>query len=688
MRVILILAAAIGAAASGASVPAERGRFAPSHASYGPGRVRGSTLARTDDCAVCHADVAAQWRTSAHSFASFNNPIYRVSVEGFREESGRRRSRHCGGCHDPALLVDGVMDGEVAPADPRAHAGVGCRTCHGIEHATLDGNGSYALTSREIPIPEPDDAASVARHVARVAMPQLRTAELCGSCHRAFLGAMTGNERHLAGADDVTPWQRSGNAGSKLARIDDPGAERECRTCHMPLEDATMGDLAATDGKVSSHRFLGGHTWLAAMRGDADGLARAREMLVGAASIDVLPADGASIEAGERVLLDVVVRNLRVGHRFPGGTQDAQDTWISLEVQDADGRTLARAGADHAATGDDPTAHRLRALVVGEDGQPLLAREAHLFRAVAFNQTIAPRDAAVVQYAFEAPARLRSPLRVTAKLLHRSRGLPLQRAACDDSRGARGRAFGRAADSRTGSSLDPCAPQPVTEVARAEVEIGDGARRASVRPDWKRFYEHGLALLGGVQERLDEARPSLDRALAGAETGRDRAIVMVALGRLAARTGRTSEAISWADRAGSLVPGHPALDRLRGDAYAAVWRWREAVPPLRAAARTAPRDDSVWAALAIALGSASDFPGSLQAALSGLRRAPRDPDLLRAQALALREQGRAAVARTAWDASLRYRTADDAHDLAARCADEVPGCALERQPVHVHEMTP
>ena len=37
----------------------------------------GAMLADVDSCASCHPDVAAQWSSSAHSFASFGNPIYR-----------------------------------------------------------------------------------------------------------------------------------------------------------------------------------------------------------------------------------------------------------------------------------------------------------------------------------------------------------------------------------------------------------------------------------------------------------------------------------------------------------------------------------------------------------------------------------------------------------------------------------
>ena len=104
----------------------------------------GTMLADVDSCATCHPDVAAQWSSSAHSFASFGNPIYRFSVEMARAQLGKTQSRHCGGCHDMPLMVDGLMTGDepIPSHDMRAHSGVTCRLCHGVQSTTKDGNGS------------------------------------------------------------------------------------------------------------------------------------------------------------------------------------------------------------------------------------------------------------------------------------------------------------------------------------------------------------------------------------------------------------------------------------------------------------------------------------------------------------------------------------------------------------------
>jgi tetratricopeptide (TPR) repeat protein len=699
------------------AIPAAAAERGPSEARFAPGaRPMGAVLADVEACETCHADVAAMWRTSAHAFASFNNPIYRVSVDRFRAEVGPEASRHCAGCHDVAPLADGIMDRPVSytagvpsppldASDKRGRAGVTCRACHGIEEARPDGNGSYTLAARPIPFPREGDPESVRRHKAAVTPAPLRTEALCASCHRSFLDKDTGNPHYLAGADDVTPWQRSVYAGSRLSRVDDEIPEQGCQSCHMPREEATRGDAAAKGGKVASHRFLGGHTWLAGMRGDGAQLARVQKMLEGAASIDVaavihprdgsrsLPADGAPVAPGEPLVLDVVVKNQRTGHRFPGGTIDAADTWIEVTVDDARGHRIAEAGTAEEATGQDPSAHVLRALMANGEGVPLFGREVNRFQASIANHTIAPRDVEVVELAFDAPAVLDEdalPLRVRARLRHRARSLDLQRAACADSQTPWGRAYAAA------SPLDPCAPQPVTDVAHAEVLLGRASSPPpGAPPVWRRLLDHAYGLQHVLQERLDEARPSLDRALADLEAGdpesprgspRDRAAVLAALAYLEAHEGRTDEALRQLDRASALLPGHPALQSLRGEALSLVWRWGDALAPLDEATRAAPRDDAAWTRLAVALGShGGDERATLSAAATGLARQPRDPDLLRVEALALGALGdpRAPSGMAAYEA---FRPADAIPGVRAACSARVPGCALERNPVHVHRM--
>jgi len=693
-------------------MPRPPGGFAPSlvtiDGAHNTGDLSdGTMLADVDSCSSCHPDAAAQWATSAHSFASFGNPIYRVNVELARKELGKDASRHCGGCHDMPLMIDGLMTGPAAipAADLRAHSGVTCRLCHGIEAVTKDGNGSY--TWSRVPLVQPvlGDAASIAKHKAQVSVKALGT-ELCVGCHRGFLSPDMGLPVHLIGLDEPGAWRNSAWTGNGMGRVDQV-TPKTCIDCHMEREAVSKDEYGAKDGAIASHRFMGGHTWMAAMRGDTAQVARMQAKLEGAASIDIagarldagngakawhLPADGAPVVAGARLELDVVVRNLLVGHRFPGGVLDIQDTWVEVEVRDHAGQLVASSGLDHERDAADDDAHVLRTLVVDDKGQQLDEHQLAEFRTQVATQTLAPREAQVVRYAFTVPTSLTAaqlPLVASARLRHRSRTLRMQAAVCNESKTAAGKAFIAGARGARDVELDPCKPQPITLIAETRVELGAGSAISTARPAWEREYEHGMALVATVSERLEEARAVLETALAIAPPGKPRAMILVQLAEVAAKQGRADDTLALVAQARELLPkpGPAVLDAVTAEALMRVWRWDEAVAPSRAAATKAPGNSNAWMMLARCLGSVADDAGALAAAATGLELSPRDPDLLRTQATAL-----AGLHRTEADAALaaydRFRSPDFSAELRIECAGSSPVCAREREQGHTHEMRP
>ncbi len=687
-----------------ATLPSAPGEFAPSlMALAGQGDVDGTRLSDVDTCSMCHAAIADQWGASAHSFASFNNPIYRANVELARTELGKEQSQHCGGCHDASLQVDGLMLGEVPADDLRAHSGVTCRLCHGVDSVTSDGNGSYVLSRQTIATPNLDDPASIAAHRADATVKPLG-AELCVSCHRGFLSPDVDVPVHMSGIDEPTFWRSSAYTGNGVGRVDKV-EKQTCIDCHMATEPAIGDEVAAHDGVVASHRFLGGHSWMAGMRGDATQLEKTQAKLRGVASIDVagallegtasaagtwhLPADGAPIAPGATVSLDVVVRNLLVGHRFPGGVGDVQDTWIELEITDARGKTIASSGLAHATDAADEEAHVLRSYVANDQGEILEGHELPRFRGMIANQTIAARDAIAERYTFTAPADVQLPLRVDARLRHRSRSLRFQDEICTVSKTPAGRAFHDGTIAARDADLDACRAQPITEIAETTVWLGAGSENHPTRPAWQRLYEHGMALVSVVTERLDEPNDILEAALAlvPADDARGRAAVLTQLGAVAGRQGRTDDALALLAEARGLLgdPYPPALDYLAADALARVWRWDEAAEYAAKASTKAPLNTAAWVMLAKTLGSLADDRGALAAARGGLALSPREPDLLRSQATALRNLD-PALADQALAAFDRFRSPDNAPALRMTCAAASPRCAREREAGHTHLM--
>ena len=635
------------------------------------------------NCGSCHADIAAQWKTSTHALASFTNPIYRVTIDKLRVDRGSGPSRMCASCHDLALLTAGAMEEkEIAAEDPRAHAGVSCTTCHSTVHASLDGNGSLTLRADEV-FPSAPEESTLEKHRARVASTTLRTAELCGTCHRAFLQAETGNTAAFFGMDDFGAWQRSAWAGSTAERPDHV-ASQDCRACHMPREAAMLGDVAAKKGTVPSHRFLGAHTTLAAMRGDAAQVARLQAFLEKSATIDVaavkvneeawsMPAEAARPNPGDTIDVDVVVFNERTGHRFPGGVLDNQGTRVEVTVRTAKGDVIA--------VSDD---HQVRSQIVDAQGQPVQRRETHEFVTAVWNHTVPSRDARVTRIRALVPATLMPdafPLRIEARLTHRARSDEMMKMACDELKTPRGQAFQAAAFKQTGAKLDPCVTQPVTLIDRAEVSLLGIASHDT----WVRSYRRGLGLSVGLQEYLDEALGAFEHAKAVA-VGDEAGVTEWALGQLAGKRGQLPLALEHLKAAQKqLGPTAPIL-RARGDAYAQVCKWKEAAAAWTAALKLAPNELALWQSIAMAEASVGRYPQALAAAQGGLALFPRDGDCLRVQALALQHLGRPSD--VALEAALKWRVPDDGPRAKAQCSAKVPGCAQRRNPVPLFEAHP
>src|SRR5262249_16842504 len=163
--------------------------------------------------------------------------------------------------------------------------------------------------------------------------------------------------------------------------------------------------------------------------------------------------------------------------------------------------------------------HVLRALVVDEHGNVLEHHEMPMMRTLIQSQTLAVREAQAIRYSLDGmPKDVKLPLTVTARLRHRSRTLAMQDAACTPSKTALGKAFLDGAKGTRQVHLDPCRPQPITLIAETKVQLGAPST-------WDKTYEHGMALVSVVSERLDEARTVLEQALAMAPDGKARAMV-------------------------------------------------------------------------------------------------------------------------------------------------------------------
>ena len=387
--------------------------------------------------------------------------------------------------------------------------------------------------------------------------PFFRESGYCATCHKVGLSEPVNNYRWLRGQNEFDSWDDSGVSLNAARTFYLPPARQVCQDCHMPLEPAPRGDMAAANGMVRSHRFLGANTALPYLRGDTATLRRIEDFLraeklrvdvfavrVGAAGAVPRPAEqgagaampeadgvagatwvladrGSGVPAGVPVTFDVVVRNLGVGHTFPGGTNDSNEGWIEFTVTDEDGRRLAASGllADDGHL--DPFAHTFKAVMVDRDGNAIRKRNAQDIHATVYKNVIGPGSADVAHYELTLPPELAgSEVTVSARLLWRK----FDRVYTEFAFETNPSGFG---------GFDAVPDLPVTEIAADSVRVlvipGGGAlagetagvadrARMGDRPverpraepvgnvDWTRHNDYGIALLlEGDHRRAAEA---------------------------------------------------------------------------------------------------------------------------------------------------------------------------------------
>ena len=397
-----------------------------------------------ESCARCHPDIVAQWEVSAHRFASFNNPFYRRSVELTRETAGKQASQWCGGCHDPAIMMAGNMMKDIDPLTPESQAGLTCMACHAIDqiHSQV-GNGHYNIQDAT---PSPylfdeskdgigrflHDYALKAKpnvHKAEMLKPFFRESIFCSVCHKVSLDVPVNNYRWFRGQNEYDAWHNTGVIHNNPMTWYEPPATKNCQDCHMQHEPAILGDLAAKKGKVRSHRFLSVNTALPYIRGDQDSIDRIEQDL----QDEKLRLDLFALRRGDRLIatalnktrprvapgdelqLDVVVRNLGVGHTFPGGTNDSNEGWLEVKVS-GDSGVLWHHGGLREDKHVDPRAHFYKAVIVDRHGQRIAKRNAADIYTVVYANVIPPSTSDIARYAFTVPKDWKGPVRIDVAL--------------------------------------------------------------------------------------------------------------------------------------------------------------------------------------------------------------------------------------------------------------------------------
>jgi tetratricopeptide (TPR) repeat protein len=613
------------------------------------------------NCRRCHADIAEQWESSAHRLSSFENPFYAVSVEALRKDpkDGVKRARWCAGCHDPAVMLTGRWEQPVERTETHSRAGLTCLACHAIEKLhDVGGNGGYFLRDDPTdPYIFAETALGVhdkllqaypAVHKRQMLKAELhRTSEFCSTCHKVSLEAAVNDYRWIRGQDEYDAWHSSGVNQARAATFYLPPDRKVCQDCHMPLEVARKGDLAAKNGFVKSHRFAAANSGLPFVRKDAEQLKLVESFLKGACRLDVFAlANGSDViapldsarPAGD-FELHVVVRNKGVGHAFPGGTVDSNEVWLQVTAEDESGKKVL-----------DDAGHVYKALFLDEKGGTIDKRNPQDIRAKVFARTIGPSKSDMARYHLA----LTGKTKVTARLFYRK--------------------FTKQYTDYAGTPEVP----PVL-VAERSLTLGEDSKVDI--PLWERWNDYGVALLDqndtraaarAFEEvsRLAPSRPDGPRNLA----------------RTALQDGRVEEALEHLADSEKRAPGDAQSAFFWGEALARTNRLEDAASAYTRALERFPLDREARRGLAEVRWKQVDSPQSLLRAraafLDVLAIDPEDRGAHYRRMLTYRDDPQMeAEARKAYE---RYR---DDEEMKARVTEYLVSHAdanRELQPLHVH----
>lgn len=359
---------------------------------YGPDRPFAPSLARTstndgfdarslggsESCGTsrCHEQIYTEWAVSAHRYSAMD-PAFQAVQQVMADQNGAESTRYCGGCHDPISLFSGTKN---VFADDLTNLvgyqeGVSCIVCHGIKETDVKGNAAYVITQPERYMFELEGGepmrilrdflirAYPRHHVNSLQHKLFKSPEFCAACHKQFIDEEINQVGWVQLQNQYDNWRKS-----RWNDTLNPQKTIECRECHMPLTDSRdpgRGDdldynRMPRDEKHRSHGFVAANQMMPLaleLQGAEEHVALTEKWLQGKIEIPEIAdkwRDGPAVplelvtpdtvRPGERVRIQAVIVNNKVGHDFPTGPLDIIQAWVEVVVRDQDGHVLFESG--------------------------------------------------------------------------------------------------------------------------------------------------------------------------------------------------------------------------------------------------------------------------------------------------------------------------------------------------------
>ncbi|HJR05752.1 MAG TPA: tetratricopeptide repeat protein [Pyrinomonadaceae bacterium] len=489
--------------------------FLPSNATTTTGKfIPAEMFIAADRCAKCHTDAHAQWLQSAHRNA-FREPFYQKNVKDLISQRGIEFTRHCESCHNPAALFSGALTKNAKVKRPFDEDGVSCIACHSIQTGTGRGVGGYVMAepallvredgTRLLNVADQEILDDVPSHRRAMMRPLLKSTEFCAACHKSQVPQQLNDYKFLRAFSVGDEFQQS--SFSKESPHPFYTRDKEsCNSCHMKKEAAPLFDVAAKEGKLSSHRWPAANTAIPFFYKWPEQLDAVRKFLeADAVGIDIFAVTRRSartgatefiapvnhsrfqLDAGDALTADVVITNKNIGHSFPPELRDFYEAYVEFTVKDEAGQVLYNSGFIKPNGHLDDSAHNYKTYLVKGDGA--FNDRHHIWRTkvTAQNNQIQSGRSDLARYQFDVPANLQGKLTLTARVRYRRFTRVFQ-------------------DYALGKSID----YPIVTMATTEYSLRVGENAAQpvvtnakgVMPDWRRWNNYGIALLDHRQYAL------------------------------------------------------------------------------------------------------------------------------------------------------------------------------------------
>ncbi len=175
--------------------------------------------------------------------------------------------------------------------------------------------------------------------------------------------------------------------------------------------DATLGNKLFT---ITSSR--GANTALPWWRGDDETVERAAQLLKGTTRIDIfgvreggvidgklsapLEKELPALAAGSDVLLETVIRTLKLGHHLTQGTVDSNELWVEVTAKCGD-KLIGHSGSMDEVGQVDPWSHFVNVFMLDRQGHRIARRNAQDIFVPLYNHQIPPGAGQTIHYSLQ-----------------------------------------------------------------------------------------------------------------------------------------------------------------------------------------------------------------------------------------------------------------------------------------------